>query len=119
MLRAMTILFTGSPQFHSGGQHHAGRMEKTDDPVEIIKLHMQNQNFEFRKLKAAFDELVQTMGGMGTYGIEDEKFQRTLQPMQKAVQGQVSDPSQLAALQKARDFRATLNNPVQADLSGL
>lgn len=94
-------------------------MEKTDDPVEIIKLHMQNQNFEFRKLKAAFDELVQTMGGMGTYGIEDEKFQRTLQPMQKAVQGQVSDPSQLAALQKARDFRATLNNPVQADLSGL
>ncbi len=84
---------------------------------------MEAQAFEFKKLKTAYDELVQTVqaafGNMPTYCIEDKDFQKTLKPMQKPVQGQVSDPSQVQAMTGAKDFRQRLNQPVTADLSDI
>lgn len=103
--------------------HHEKNMGKAGDPGDVLKRHLEAQAFEFKKLKTAYDELVaavgQVMGDMGQYGIEDKDFMKGMKPMQKPVQGAVSDPSQVAAMTGAKDFRQRMNQPVTAQVDDL
>lgn len=87
--------------------HHDKQMGKSTDAGEVLKKHLEAQAFEFKKLKAVYDELVQVMGEMGQYGIEGKDFMKGMKPMQRPVQGQVSDPSQVAAMANPRQHFQT------------
>ena len=103
--------------------HHEKNMSKSGDPSDVLRRHLEASAFEFKKLKTAYDELVaavnQAMGDMGQYGIEDKDFMKGMKPMMKPVQGQVSDPSQVAAMTGANDFRQRLNQPITAQTDDL
>ncbi len=101
-------------------QHHDGRMDKSAQggaASDVIKQHLEAQAFEYKKLKTAYDELVKTVqevfSGLGTYGIEDKGFLKGMKPMAAPQpQGQVSNPSQAAAMSAAQQFRQRMQTPI-------
>lgn len=116
----------GAPDNFNIATHEKG-MGKSSDPGDVLKRHLEAQAFEFKKLKAAYDELVatvtQSLGDLGQYGIEDKDFMKGMKPMQKpvqkSIQGAVSDPSQVSSLTGVRNWRQGLNKPITAQTDDL
>lgn len=111
----------GPPEGPFNIGHHDGHMNKAGESgaaSEVIKQHLQAQALEYNKLKTAYDALVKTVqaafDGLGTYGIEDKGFMKgRMAPMAAPQQqGQVSNPSQAAAMGAAQQFRQRMQKPI-------
>lgn len=87
---------------------HKSAMGKASDPAEIIARHLEAQNLEYQKLKAAYTTAIESfqkaLGGLGVYGAETEpgmlkQFKPATIP--QPVGGQVGRNAELDAI-KAR-----------------